>query len=42
MEHEETQQTLTGNPTYAGKSDGDGIRPWKPFTKRTDVKPVES
>lgn len=42
VEHEETEQTITGNPTYAGKPADDGTRPWKPFTKCTDVKPVES
>ncbi|MEU2667546.1 hypothetical protein ABZ622_01550 [Streptomyces sp. NPDC007164] len=42
VEHEETEQTITGNPTYAGRPEDDGTRPWKPFTKCTDVRPVES
>lgn len=42
VEHEETEQTLTGDPTYAGKPENDGTRPWKPFTRCTDVTPVRS
>ncbi|MGW1404771.1 hypothetical protein [Streptomyces sp. NPDC002403] len=42
VEHEETEQTLTGNPAYAGEPEEDGTRPWKPFTRCTDVKPVDS
>ncbi|MFE3946117.1 hypothetical protein ACFXPV_30305 [Streptomyces sp. NPDC059118] len=42
VEHEETEQTITGNPAYDGKPAYDGTRLWKPFTRCTDVKPVES
>lgn len=37
-EHEE--QTLTGNPLYAGAPRPDGDRPWLPFTKCSDITPV--
>ncbi|MEV5313926.1 hypothetical protein [Streptomyces sp. NPDC052610] len=38
--HEEKTQTITGNPTYAGAPQVDGSRPWKPFTKCSDTKPI--
>ncbi|GAA2406706.1 hypothetical protein GCM10010433_01590 [Streptomyces pulveraceus] len=42
VEHEGTEQTITGSPAYAGEPADEGARPWKPFTRCTDVKPVES
>lgn len=38
--HEKKTQTITGNPTYAGAPQVDGSRPWKPFTKCSDTKPI--
>lgn len=40
--HEERTQTITGNPAYAGAPEPDGSRPWKPFTKCSETKPVTS
>ncbi|MEV4939699.1 hypothetical protein [Streptomyces zaomyceticus] len=38
--HEKKTQTITGNPTYAGAPAVDGSRPWKPFTKCSETKPI--
>ncbi|MFF1925560.1 Flp family type IVb pilin [Streptomyces sp. NPDC058221] len=42
VEHEETLQTITGDPQYATEPDETGNRPWVPFTNCTDTKPVKN
>jgi hypothetical protein len=42
VDHQDTAQTIIGNPQYAGAPDPDGSRPWLPFTSCSDVKPVSS